>query len=178
VQTFLPYPDFYESASVLERSRLGKQRVEVLQLMNSLHPESTSRGWHNHPARNMWRGWEDALALYGVIICEEWISRGYKDTCREKILLSRQAFSSAWQGRELEEMRRLLEERYRGARKGEEPDFLPSWIGSDSFHASHRSNLLRKDSEWYGQFGWTEPEDLPYVWPLREEGGAPWQNVR
>jgi hypothetical protein len=34
-------------------------------------------------------------------------------------------------------------------------------------HDSHRSNLLRKDPQWYGQFGWTVPDDLPYVWPVR-----------
>ena len=33
-------------------------------------------------------------------------------------------------------------------------------------HASHRSNLLRKEPAHYTQFGWTEPPDLPYVWPV------------
>lgn len=42
---------------------------------------------------------------------------------------------------------------------------LPLWIGNEAFHASHRSNLLRKDQNHYGQFGWNEPNDLPYVWP-------------
>ena len=42
---------------------------------------------------------------------------------------------------------------------------LPEWIGWDKFHASHRSNLLRKDSVYYGCFGWDEPNDLPYIWP-------------
>ena len=37
MQTFLPYPDFHESAKVLDMKRLGKQRVEVLQLLNSFH---------------------------------------------------------------------------------------------------------------------------------------------
>jgi hypothetical protein len=41
----------------------------------------------------------------------------------------------------------------------------PWWFGDDSFHASHRSNLLRKDSIYYGQFDWHEPNDLPYIWP-------------
>jgi len=41
----------------------------------------------------------------------------------------------------------------------------PPWFGDEAFHASHRSALLRKDPEWYGRFGWTEPDDLPYVWP-------------
>lgn len=42
---------------------------------------------------------------------------------------------------------------------------LPPWFGDDGFHASHRSNLLRKDPAWYSQFSWAEPDDLPYVWP-------------
>uniref|UniRef100_A0A6M3LKA2 Cytoplasmic protein n=1 Tax=viral metagenome TaxID=1070528 RepID=A0A6M3LKA2_9ZZZZ len=42
----------------------------------------------------------------------------------------------------------------------------PPWLGDDKFHASHRSNLLRKDPKWYSQFGWTEPNNLPYVWPV------------
>ena len=36
MQTFLPYRDFYQSAKVLDQKRLGKQRVEVLQLLNSI----------------------------------------------------------------------------------------------------------------------------------------------
>ena len=40
----------------------------------------------------------------------------------------------------------------------------PYWLGNSDFHASHRSNLLRKDPEHYAQFGWTESDDLPYVW--------------
>jgi hypothetical protein len=43
---------------------------------------------------------------------------------------------------------------------------MPPWWGDPAFHASHRSNLLRKDPVWYGQFGWAEPPDLPYVWPV------------
>lgn len=41
---------------------------------------------------------------------------------------------------------------------------LPPFIGQDSFHASHRSNLLRKDPVFYGKYGWTEPPVLPYQW--------------
>ena len=42
---------------------------------------------------------------------------------------------------------------------------LPNWFGGD-IHATHRSNLLRKDAAHYGQFGWGEPDDLPYHWPI------------
>lgn len=44
-------------------------------------------------------------------------------------------------------------------------DKFPQWFGMEAFHAAHRSNLLRKDAAYYGQFGWTEPHDLPYIWP-------------
>ena len=36
MQTFLPYPDFQISASVLDYRRLGKQRVECKQLLTAL----------------------------------------------------------------------------------------------------------------------------------------------
>jgi len=135
MQTFLPHTSFDESAKVLDRQRLGKQRVEVLQLLRALNGETT--GWRNHPACVMWRGYEVALANYGLAICKEWIRRGYKDTCFDKIFKYNNRIVS-----------------------------LPPWIGDNGFHASHRSNLLRKDPIHYGQFGWSEPNDLPYIWPI------------
>ena len=41
---------------------------------------------------------------------------------------------------------------------------IPNWIGDEKFHASHRSNLKRKNAEYYKNF--TEPIDLPYIWPV------------
>ena len=136
MQTFLPYPDFTSSARVLDRQRLGKQRVEVLQILNALNGES--RGWTSHPATRMWRGYVPALVSYGLAICAEWRARGYIDNCTGRI--------AAY------------------AEPGVSPA-LPAWIGDPAFHASHRSNLLRKFPEHYAQFGWSEPHDLPYIWP-------------
>lgn len=42
---------------------------------------------------------------------------------------------------------------------------MPEWFGNDSFHRSHRSNLLRKDYEYYSQY-FDEPSDLEYFWPV------------
>jgi len=134
MQTFVPYPDFAESARVLDRQRLGKQRVETLQLLKALAGET--KGWVNHPAAQMWRGHENALVYYGIAVCDEWTARGYKDSCREKIA----AYGC-------------------GA-----PVVMPSWWGREDVHASHRSNLLRKDAKHYGQFGWSEPDNMEYVW--------------
>lgn len=83
MQTFLPYHDCIKSAKVLDNLRLGKQRVETLQILNAL----TNRyyGWQNHPAVKMWRGNEAALQFYGIAICNEWIERGRQDNCIEQI---------------------------------------------------------------------------------------------
>ena len=136
MNTFLPYPDFVQSARVLDRQRLGKQRVETLQLLNAL--TGRSKGWVNHPATRMWRGYELYLASYGIVMCQEWIARGYKDTCLDKIA----AFT--------------LYPITDG----------PAWLGDPALHASHRSNLLRKAPEYYSQFNWSEPDDMDYVWPV------------
>lgn len=93
------------------------------------------KGWRSHPATKMWTGHEQALARYGVAICREWRARGYRDT--------------------------LLP--YFEAVASDQP--APSWLGDSRIHASHRSNLLRKDMPFYGRYGWCEPSDLPYVWP-------------
>lgn len=136
MQTFLPYPDFADSAAVLDDVRLGKQRVEAYQILRSLL--EITQGWRHHPAVRMWRGHTNALVDYGLAMCVEWTARGRADTVHDK----------------------LLELRRRGRA------LRPAWLGDEAFHASHRSNLLRKDPEWYGRFGWLEPPDLPYVWPV------------
>ena len=40
----------------------------------------------------------------------------------------------------------------------------PDWLGNKRFHSSHRANLLRKDYEYYSQFGWDEDSKNPYAW--------------
>ena len=45
-----------------------------------------------------------------------------------------------------------------------EPIIYPDWLGNKRFHSSHRANLLRKDYNYYSQFGWIENSELPYVW--------------
>jgi hypothetical protein len=143
MQTFLPYPNFVDSASVLDRLRLGKQRVECLQILSALVPNSTS-GWKNHPAVKMWKNHEVALFRYTYCICTEWVDRGYKDTTFAK-------FSNIFDDNFSMKTSSLAD---------------PNWLFDENFHASHRSNLLRKSPEWYGKFGWIEPNDLPYIWPV------------
>ena len=136
MKTFLPYSDFVKSADILDRARLGKQRIETYQILRTLR--GVSAGWANHPAVKMWRGSENALVNYGLVICDEWIRRGYKDTTRPKI-------EALFDPKEMATM--------------------PTWLGDEAVHSAFRSNLLRKDPIWYGKYGWTEGPGLAYVWP-------------
>jgi hypothetical protein len=146
MQTFLPYPDYVGSARCLDNKRLGKQRLECKQILLALGVavgphKPGKRGWKNHPAVRMWKGHEGSLIVYSFCVCVEWRKRGFLDNL----------------GNEFENL-------YCAMVDG--PTVKPPWIGSDGIHASHRSNLLRKDAEFYGKFGWAEPDDLPYVWPV------------
>ena len=80
MQTFLPYASFYDTARTLDDKRLGKQRVEALQILNVITKPDYVGGWVNHPAVNMWRGYEDALKIYTNCMIIEWQRRGYQNT--------------------------------------------------------------------------------------------------
>lgn len=75
MQTFLPYPCFERSVAVLDRKRLGKQRLEAHQILGALSGQST--GWKNHPATKMWAGHVGALKVYYNDCLREWERRGY-----------------------------------------------------------------------------------------------------
>lgn len=148
MNTFLPFPDYHTSAATLDTKRLGKQRIEVLQILNALHMIEKTPGvlsrWTYHPAVKMWRGYEPQLCEYGIQICEEWISHKYKDSVKRKI-----------------------EQHLEWATDGSFTLESPPWLGDERFHRSHRSNLLRKDPSWYGPlFEKDLSSDLPYFWPV------------
>ncbi|SFE16392.1 MSMEG_6728 family protein [Blastococcus tunisiensis] len=149
MQTFLPVADFAESARLLDSPRLGKQRVETLQILRAI--ELPDYGWASHPAVQMWRGRTPALVAYGLAMARIWRERGFADTTAAQI----GEFAPAVVGLPQEEL----------AAAG----LLPSWLGDEQLHRSHRSNLIAKDPGFYRTrfaelFG-PEPDDLPYVWP-------------
>lgn len=133
MQTFLPFSDFKKSAECLDNKRLAKQRVEAMQILKALLVGS---GWRNHPAVKMWKGYEKALAIYGISICDEWIGRGYKDTCKSKILSMIKDINNP---------------------------IMPFWLGNEKFHLSHQSNLKRKKPDYYK---FDIPDNLEYFWPV------------
>ncbi|MEU2023385.1 MSMEG_6728 family protein [Streptomyces sp. NPDC016469] len=152
MQTFLPFPGFAESAAVLDARRLGKQRVEALQVFRGL--SVPGYGWRRHPAVRMWAGYEEALVRYGLDICALWTAGGRADTCAGTLVHDFRAHTGDAPVRAQPEL----------AAEGE----LPPWLGDPEFHRSHQSALLRKDPEHYrGRFPGV-PDDLPYVWPASD----------
>jgi hypothetical protein len=150
MQTFLPYPDFADTARVLDHRRLGKQRVEALQVLNAL--PVPGHGWRHHPVARMWRGHEEALVRYCLEICRAWCALGYRDTCAAKVTAALDERLGIRAARSQVEL----------AAAGE----LPPWLGDEAVHRSHRSSLLRKDPEHYRPWFGDEPDDLDYVWPV------------
>lgn len=78
MQTFLPYADLARCAATLDSRRLGKQRVEAVQILRTLC--GLNRGWQSHPAVKMWRGYEEALCVYLNAMIAEWERQGYTNT--------------------------------------------------------------------------------------------------
>lgn len=152
MQTFLPYKDFRESAICLDYRRLLNQPKEVLEslciLLNVQPNWMTDKWWkrcqhhRNHPAVLMWKGYERALMIYGLTMCVNCVTRGYKNVYYHKILAM-----SDYMSKDL---------------------IMPPWLGNETFHISHRSNLLRKKPEHYKQFNWNVTDNLPYYWPSKE----------
>ncbi len=152
MQTFVPYADLEAIPKTLDQKRLGKQRVEAWQILNTLeclqngnlHIKDKNgvlrkRGWVSHPAVLMWKGHEWFLCLYAEAVCKEWISRGYKDTMLPRF--------EAW---------RLI-----NINTDKSP---PTWWGKDAIHRSHRSKLLEKDYSHYKHHFTDVEAGLEYVW--------------
>jgi pyrimidine dimer DNA glycosylase len=165
MQTFLPVADFEESARLLDNPRLGKQRVECLQVLRAL--ELPDYGWANHPVVTMWRGYTAGLVVYSLAMVRVWRERGFADTTETLISEFAPDAASMTQAD--------------AAAAG----LLPSWVGDEALHLSHRSNLLAKDPGFYRSRFPGDPDDLPYKWPGSDDvppavppGGVPVWVVR
>lgn len=172
---YLPYPKFEASAKALDLRRLGNQRRDVHVLLRSLLEDRV--GPKNLRLFSMWRGYEAALANYGVALSAEIDSRGYEDpfyfASFEVIHRFNVSFLEAT---------------------------VPPWLGDAALHASHRALLKRETTEalakaqfrlknprmedlelpaspeeqlaaakeefeWYASFGWKESVSTPLLWP-------------
>jgi hypothetical protein len=156
MQTFMPSENYAESARVLDNKRLHKQALEGWQILMNLlevdpdgNPRS-AKGWRNHPAVKMWRGYEYALHEYVQVMVAEWKRRGYKSTIDEKAAKTIALLTTT--NRDL-------------------PPWLNNKYTAETVTSTHRQALLAKNYDWYKQFGWEEdygqmPESYEYYWPV------------
>ena len=134
MQTFLPYKDFKQSFRVLDWRRLGKQRVEAYQVLNILLNRTDSPNG----------GWRNHP------ITRMW--DGYEPALQQYFNLCVEEWIDRGYNNNM-----LMEDIT-------EPIIYPHWLGNESFHSSHRANLLRKDYEYYSKFKWREDSENPYTW--------------
>jgi hypothetical protein len=138
MQTFLPYPDFKKSLESLDNKRLGKQRVETYQLIAGL---------------------EGRLTLTGKAYSKSRINHPISQMFRNNIPALKQYLNDSidvWvaRGKNNTMKKEVITEEI----------VMPVWFGDETFHKSHRANLLRKDAIYYGAHGWTDNSELPYRW--------------
>ena len=142
MQTFLPYADFQKSLKVLDYRRLGKQRVEALTLIHVIEGVKING---IQP-----KGWIN----HPITIMWKPFSDALRLYCNYAI--------EEWISRGYNNTMIRFEI--------DENDIkFPDWLGYEPFHASHRSNLLRKDYEYYSKFRWKENPQNPYLWSDTEK---------
>jgi hypothetical protein len=166
----VPEVSFPHSVAVLDNRRLNKQITEAIQLLNAMRRlderdaalvagAATAKGaveqfkrigWSAHPALIAWRGYAPALALYTTFAIREWLNRGFNNNRPPP-------YDADWQPNPAAE--------YAGQLPPAAEVVLPPWLGDNLIHATHRSNLLRKEPVWYEAYGWSEGPDLAYIWP-------------
>lgn len=144
MQTFIVNKDHTVTAQSLDYRRLGKQRVEAIQIAQTILGTSNGRGWANHPAVKMWKPYIGHLIWkYLPAMIDEWERRGYNGPkCKEH----------------LSRLQELVPYRT-------EFEFEPPWLNNDLI-VSHKSNLIRKLSEHYAPKFPNIPNDLEYIWPV------------
>lgn len=139
MQVFLPYPSLCESVSCLDPSRLGNQIYREAKTL-------IQGGWPNHPASKMWANFKPALALYSLYGLEELSRRGRHYPHHVEFFKNYIPQYAA--GIDLQEIYDTIT--------------LPSWLGDDRLHSSHRAALLYKDEVWYSRYNWQEKPATPF----------------
>lgn len=147
VNTFVVADTPEECARLLDKLRLGKQRVEGMQIIDVLTSlengiKVKNNAYVNHTATKMWSGYIPALKYYVNCMIREWIKRGCVNTM------------TIYDDEEVS-------------------DVMPWWFKTKYLQMSHQMALLKKEYEYYESiFTFTvyEMRDYflrGYVWPSK-----------
>ena len=156
MQTFLPYADVKKSFQSLDWRRLGKQRSETKQLLQQILIRTPSQLESLRPG---------AYDLLEMATCKPNAARLNHPACVQwwdhagALAIYHDLTILVWKSRGYQNNMPFVSLAGKHA--------MPKWWGDERFHASHRSNLLRKDPVWYGKHGWTDDPTVDYFWPSR-----------
>jgi len=143
MQTFLPYDNLEKSVKALDNKRLGKQRVECYQLISVIsgRPRKDGKPYKGWTNHPITVMWRNHLNALKL----------YYNLCIDEWI--KRGFKNTMEKEKIEG-----------------PIVYPEWFGYIPFHASHRSNLLRKDKSYYSKLGWSDSADWAYLWFDNERG--------
>jgi len=140
MQVFLPCESFFETAKCLDKKRLFKQLVECRQVLATIGvPLKKNDGTPykaSHVNHPIHKMWKGHAEMLKV----------YHNYILDECLY--RGIKTMIQPLQIDRMRMTY----------------PSFIGDKEFHDAHKSNLLKKMPEHYGQFGWDVEPDLEYLW--------------
>lgn len=173
MQTFLPYTDFKSCARVLDDKRLGKQRVECLQILKALQPPEVCpmcQGrkmidirWTKSPQQ---KNVQCPMCRAEGVRARAWSNhpatrmwRGYTNT----LINYCWDMCDEWRRRGFDDS---VAQTVAHFVQHSEPGLIPPWLGDERLHASHRAALLYKLPSHYSQFSWTETPKQDYYWPV------------
>jgi hypothetical protein len=189
MQTFLAYSGFAQSAMILDDLRLRKQQVEAEQILKVLFTNDPKKpGWKNHPAVLQWKDYPDSLQCYLEAISNECIRRGFKGrhpavsfTNHNPNWLTREDIHASHRSRLLFKGR--VDAVCLALKKHLKVRSIVDWLLSNGYPHKNifKSNdVIRLESyalnngviippNFYSQFNWAEPDNIPYVWPVQKE---------
>lgn len=139
VQVFLPYESASLSIEKLDLIRLGKQREEILEILEAItNPRAI---YQLHPTVTAWRPFAGTLCSIGMMSCVEYKRRRGVDTALKDFFeyMDDPGVGTAW--------------------------VTPPWFGDLDFHQAHRSRLIRKKPDNYGPLWPGTPVNMPYLYP-------------
>lgn len=168
MQTFLPYDDVVKTMKCLDYQRLGKQRVEAMQIMKALKqgpkvircydPKQLPAG---RKYIHIYNYFPDKLSKYEKYVKTPWFNHPATKMWRDNLdalAYYHNACIDEWIARGYNN--NMLHIKHKKKFK------MPSWFGNKVFHAKHRGTLLSKNKKWYSQFKWKEKAVYDYYWPI------------
>lgn len=191
MQTFVPHPDFHSSLSCLDRTRLGNQvyREGLTLLRGGWKNHPASRMWLNYRGKD----YRYALCSYLLAGVDVLDSRDLVyPHIRAEILKCRENHSDIgsppWIGDEKVHashrshllLKGRVDAAFRTLRLHAKPQSVADWLKINGYPSKHAfkqdhiralesflslNGLNGKDANWYLRFGWSDSDDLEYVWP-------------